>query len=65
MREELIESIEDEKKDMDKYLSLAKMADEAYPDKGYGAVLRDIAREEGIHRQHLEEIVKDMTEVAK
>ena len=57
---ELKKDLEDEAGDHDKYLKLAMAADEKYPWRGYGAILRDIAKEEGIHRKHIQMILEDM-----
>lgn len=51
---------EDEMSDNEKYLKLAEEADKMYPCRGYGAILRDIAREEEVHRKHLRLIVEDI-----
>ena len=58
--ETLTEYVHDEWKDSGKYVSLAKLADEEYPGEGYGAILRDIAKEEAIHLKHLQEILSDI-----
>ena len=59
--EDLIgEDLEAEKYDHDKYIELAKQADCEYPERGYGSILRDIAKEEGQHRKHLTAILRDI-----
>lgn len=56
----LEEDHEEEINDHDKYMKQAMMADEKYPCRGYGSILRDIAREEEIHRRHIKAILDDM-----
>jgi rubrerythrin len=51
---------ESESADHDKYEKLAMAADKQYPCRGYGAILRDIAREEEVHRRHIRMILEDM-----
>lgn len=51
---------ESEMSDHDKYMKLAEMADEQYPCRGYGAILRDIAKEEEIHKRHIKSILDDI-----
>ena len=60
MVKKLQEAIEDESADVEKYTEMAETAAAAYPETAYAAVLRDIAREEGVHKRHLEEILSDM-----
>lgn len=57
---ELKKDYESEEADNDKYLKLAEAADKKYPCRGYGSILRDIAREEEIHRKHIKMILEDM-----
>ena len=57
---ELKTAMQEEEKDSNHYGELAAMADKAYPDKGYGSILRDIAEEEKMHRRHLQAIIDDM-----
>ena len=57
---ELKKDLEDEASDHEKYMKLADAADEKYPCRGYGAILRDIAREEGVHHRHIKMILDDM-----
>ena len=58
--EELKKDLEDEGADNEKYLKLAAAADMQYPCRGYGAILRDIAKEEAIHHKHIKTILEDM-----
>lgn len=60
LEEELMADYESEMGDNEKYLKLAEEADKMYPCRGYGAILRDIAREEEVHRRHLRLIIEDM-----
>ena len=60
----LEEDHESEMSDHDKYMELAMIADEKYPCRGYGAILRDIAKEEEIHRKHIKAILEDMSKWA-
>lgn len=56
----LKEDYESESADHDKYEKLAMAADKQYPCRGYGAILRDIAKEEAVHRRHIQAILEDM-----
>ena len=58
--EELKKDLEDEGADNEKYLKLAAAADMKYPCRGYGSILRDIAREEAVHHKHIKMILEDM-----
>ena len=58
--EELKKDLEDEGADNEKYMKLAAAADAKYPCRGYGAILRDIAKEEAIHHKHIKMILEDM-----
>lgn len=58
--EELKKDLEDEGADNEKYLKLAAAADMKYPCRGYGSILRDIAKEEAIHHKHIKMILEDM-----
>ena len=55
---------ESEASDYDKYMARADKADEAFPDRGYGFILRDIAKEEEIHRRHIKDILDDINKWA-
>lgn len=57
---ELKKDLEDEEADNNKYMKLAEAADMKYPCRGYGAILRDIAREEAVHHKHIKMILEDM-----
>ena len=52
--------IEDEESDNGKYMELAKIADEKFPCRGYGSILRTIAKEEAVHHKHLKAILADI-----
>ena len=60
LAEALKEDYESESADHDKYEKLAMAADKQYPCRGYGAILRDIAKEEAVHRRHIRAILEDM-----
>jgi len=62
---ELQADYESEEADNDKYMKLADAADKKYPCRGYGSILRDIAREEATHRKHIKMILDDMRVSAK
>lgn len=61
---ELEKDHESEASDVEKYMKLAAHADEEYPHRGYGAILRDIAKEEEIHKRHIKSILEDMSKRA-
>lgn len=63
LKDELMKDHELEAGDHDKYLKLADHADEEYPDRGYGSILRDIAKEEEIHRKHIGAILDDISKL--
>ena len=58
--EAIQQDIEDEEADNGKYVELAKLADEKYPCRGYGSILRTIAKEEAVHHKHLKAILEDI-----
>lgn len=60
LKKMLEEDHESELSDHDKYMKLAELADEQYPCRGYGAILRDIAKEEEIHKRHIKAILEDI-----
>lgn len=64
LKDELMKDHEAEMADNDKYMKLAAAADEMYLCRGYGSILRDIAREEEIHRKHIKAIIDDMSKWA-
>ena len=49
-----------ENADSEKYIKLAEIAEENYPDQGYGFILRCISREEEQHKKLLTEILNDI-----
>ena len=60
LKEKLMTSYKDEEKGAKEYQDLADLADEQFPDKGYGSILRTMSKEEGLHRSHLKAILTDM-----
>lgn len=60
LKTELENAHEEENSDLEKYMKLAALADEHYPCRGYGAILRDIAKEESQHHKHIKMILDDM-----
>lgn len=64
LKDELMAAHEDEASDVEKYMKLAEIADEKYPDCGYGSILRDIGKEESVHKKHLKSILEDMSKWA-
>lgn len=56
----LKKAIHEEMHDSGKYSDLAKKAAEEFPDRGYDAILRSIAKEETVHLRHLQEILFDI-----
>ena len=65
MLKRLEEALEDEAADVDKYTAMADSAAQKWPDSGYSAVLRDIAKEEKVHHRHVQEIIDDMHQHAE
>ena len=61
MKETIEAALLKEEPDVDKYTKLAEVADKEYPDRGYGSILRDIAKEEASHKKLLSEIIEDLT----
>lgn len=57
---ELKKDLESEGADNQKYMRLADAADEKYPCRGYGSILRAIAKEEETHHRHIKMILDDM-----
>lgn len=64
LKAELEHDLEDEADDTEKYMKLAAHADEHYPRLGYGSILRDIAKEEHQHHEHIKMILEDMCKQA-
>lgn len=60
IRKMVEESIQDETNDVEKYTKMSEALKEKYPCKGYWAVLRDIASEEGVHKKHLDMILSKL-----
>ena len=58
--ESLKESVQEEMADSGKYDDMAEWADEEYPGKGYGFILRCIAKEERSHLDLLQKIHADI-----
>ena len=63
--EELKKDYESEEADNGKYMKLAAAADKKYPCRGYGSILRAIAKEEESHRKHIKMILEDMHKMAE
>ena len=61
MKETIEAALLKEETDVDKYTKLAEVADKEYPDRGYGSIIRDIAKEEASHKKLLSEIIEDLT----
>ena len=61
----LTASVHAETADSGKYDELAKQAEEEYPDRGYGYILRCIAAEEQKHLEFLQKILFDIKASAK
>lgn len=57
---ELKKDYDSEEADNGKYMKLATAADEKYPCRGYGSILRAIAKDEESHRKHIKMILEDM-----
>lgn len=60
LKEKLTTAYKDEEKGVKEYQDLADIADEQFPDKGYGSILRTMSKEENTHRKHLKAILTDM-----
>lgn len=60
LKEALVNQFFDECKGTEEYLELSKMAGHKYPNTPYAQILRDIAKEEHVHKNHIKEILKDM-----
>ena len=60
LKEKLMTAYKDEEKGVTDYQDLADIADEQFPDKGYGSILRTMSKEENTHRKHLKAILDDM-----
>lgn len=60
-KNDLLSSHDEESNDVEKYMKLAELADEIYPCRGYGSIIRDIGKEESVHKKHLKLILDDIT----
>ena len=60
LKEALVNQFLDECKGTEEYLELSEMAGHKYPDTPYAQILKDIAREERVHKNHIKAILKDM-----
>lgn len=60
IKEKMTAFLKDEENGVDEYNELAKELDTLCPDKGYGFILRNIAKEESIHKKLIKEIMDDM-----
>lgn len=57
---ELKKSYGEENGDIEKYTKLAEIADEKYPCRGYGSIIRSIGKEEAQHKKYIKMILEDM-----
>ena len=57
--EVLLDAFADECHGITEYLKMSKQAEQEYPGKAYAQILRDIAREERVHKNHLKDILQD------
>lgn len=60
LKEVLVDQFLDECKGTKEYLELSKLAGHKYPDTPYAQILKDIAKEERVHKNHIKAILKDM-----
>ena len=60
LKEALVNQFIDECKGTEEYLELSEMAGHKYPDTPYAQILKDIAKEEHVHKNHIKAILKDM-----
>lgn len=60
LKEALVNQFLDECKGTEEYLELSEMAGHKYPSTPYAQILKDIAREERVHKNHIKAILKDM-----
>lgn len=60
LKEALVNQFLDECKGTKEYLELSEMAGHKYPNTPYAQILKDIAREERVHKNHIKAILKDM-----
>lgn len=60
LKEALVNQFLDECKGTEEYLELSEMAGHKYPNTPYAQILKDIAREERVHKNHIKAILKDM-----
>ena len=60
LKEALVDQFLDECKGTKEYLELSEMAGHKYPNTPYAQILRDIAKEEHVHKNHIKAILKDM-----
>ena len=60
LKEALVNQFLDECKGIEEYLELSEMAGHKYPNTPYAQILKDIAKEEHVHKNHIKAILKDM-----
>ena len=60
LKEALVNQFLDECKGTEEYLELSEMASHKYPNTPYAQILKDIAKEEHVHKNHIKAILKDM-----
>lgn len=60
IKEQLENDLADEESDVSKYMELAHLAEMHCQGYGYASILRDIAKEEMTHHEHIKAILDDM-----
>lgn len=60
LKEALVDQFIDECEGVVDYLKFSKIAKEKYPNCPYAQILKDIAKEERVHRNHIKAILKDL-----
>lgn len=60
LKEALVDQFTDECEGVVDYLKLSEFAKEKYPNCPYAQILKDIAKEERVHRNHIKAILKDL-----
>ena len=60
LKQALIDQFFDECKGTQEYLALSTLSKEQYPNTPYAQILKDIAKEEHVHKNHIKAILKDM-----
>ena len=60
LKEALVDQFADECEGVVDYLKLSEIAKEKSPNCPYVQILKDIAKEESVHRNHIKAILKDL-----